>query len=238
MKKFYEQEQLRFSKKANNANERLNFEGWYDEQIQLFGQEVEYFSYNYTLTGHDPVYGEEPTATFRDAVKVIMLIELNESSLVLSKFGIQSEDDVTGFVSISSYYTLLSTDADPRPEPKAGDVFTLAEYGNDRPGDRGGKSFEITQRMDQEVGTINPLMGHYIWMIQAKRLDYTFQPTLTAEKKSDQVTDSNFSGRLSGYTNPQTSTKIDSTNDIDTESKNIFDYDDIKDGDDIYGDYF
>ena len=75
-------------------------------------------------------------------------------------------------------------------------------------------------------------------MINAKRLDYTFNPGLTAELKSDQVTDSNFSGRLSGYTNPQTDTKIDTTNDIDTKSAtDVFDYT-TENSDDVYGDYY
>ena len=80
MRPYYEEEQLRFSKKANNANERTNFEGWFTEQISLYGQEVEYYTSNYTLTGHDPVYGEQPSATYSDAVKVIMMLELTENS--------------------------------------------------------------------------------------------------------------------------------------------------------------
>ena len=131
----------------------------------------------------------------------------------------------------------MSSAAVPRPEPKSGDVFTLSEYGDDRPEGRGGKSFEVTQRLDQESSKINPLMGHYVWMVNAKRLEYTFNPGLTAEKKSDQVTDTSFSGRLSGHTNPQTNTKVDSTNDSTTESKKIFDF--TTDGDDdVYGDYY
>ena len=131
----------------------------------------------------------------------------------------------------------MSSAAVPRPEPKSGDVFTLSEYGDDRPEGRGGKSFEVTQRLDQESSKINPLMGHYVWMVNAKRLEYTFNPGLTAEKKSYQVTDTIFSVWLSGLTNPQTNTKVDSTNDSTTESKKIFDF--TTDGDDdVYGDYY
>ena len=167
-----------------------------------------------------------------------MFVELNESSLMLSKFGLDPDDDITGFVSISSFYVGVSSSGDIRPEPKSGDVFTLTEYGAHRPDGRGGKSFDITQRLDQEISKINPLMGHYVWMVNAKRLDYTFNPGLTAELKADQVTDSNFSGRLSGYTNPQTDTKIDSTNNINTKAKaDVFDYT-AEDSDDVYGDYY
>jgi hypothetical protein len=79
-------------------------------------------------------------------------------------------------------------------------------------------------------------MGHYVWLIKGKRLDYTFQPGLTAEKKSDQVYDNAFSGRLSGYTNEQTDSKS-YTYDVDTESATVFDYSQYGDNDDVYGDY-
>ena len=160
-----------------------------------------------------------------------MYVELSEQSVLLNQFGILGDDDVTAMISISSYYAALSSENDPRPEPKSGDVFVLTEYGNDRPGGRGAKMFEITQRLDQEVSQINPLMGHYIWMIKGKRLDYTFQPGLTAEKKSDQVYDDSFSGRLSGYTNDQTASKTYDY-DIDTESTTVFDYSQYGDNDD------
>lgn len=237
MKRYYGDEQLRFTKKGDRGYESTNFYNWFDEQISMFGQEVTYYTYNYQLTGHDPIYGEQPSASYDQGKNIVMFIELNESSIMLSKFGIQPDDDVTAFVAISSFMTTMSAASATRPEPKSGDVFTLTEYGNGRPEGRGGKSFEITQRLDQEVSKINPLMGHYVWMINAKRLEYTFTPGLTAEKKSDQVTDDSFSGRLSGHTNPQTETKIDSTNTSTTESKKVFDYN-TTDDDDVYGDYY
>ena len=46
--------------------------------------------------------------------------------------------------------------------PNAGDVFQLTEYGDDRPGGKDGKIFEITERMDQMIGEINQLQGHYV----------------------------------------------------------------------------
>jgi len=237
IKRSYGEEQLRFTKKVDRGYETSNFYNWFDEQIKLYGQEITYYTYNYELTGHDPVYGEQPGASYDTGKEILMFVELNESSIMLSKFGIQPDDDVTGFVTISAFYSSMSSANVPRPEPKSGDVFTLTEYGSDRTEGRGGKSFEITQRLDQEVSKINPLMGHYVWMINAKRLEYTFTPGLTAEPKSDQVTDTSFSGRMSGFTNPQTDTKIDSTNSSTTESKKVFDYN-TTDDDDVYGDYY
>ena len=240
-KSFYTDQSLfRFTEKSNNDNERANFELWFREQINLFGQEVDYHAYNYQLSGHDPLYGEYPTANYHDSVKVVMYLELTEESVLLSKFGLQGEDDVTAYISISSYKTSMSSvsvNGIAVDEPTAGDVFTLSEYGDDRTGGRGGKSFEITQRLDQQIATINPLAGHYVWLIQAKRLDYTFTPGVSAERKSEQVIDSNFAGILSGFTSPASPTKT-ITDDIDADAKSTFDYNETGDGDDVYGDYY
>jgi hypothetical protein len=83
-------------------------------------------------------------------------------------------------------------------QPKAGDVFAMTEYGQGRPGGRSGIQFEVTEIIDQDITKINQLGGHYVWMLKAKRFDYSFEPGLSAEAKSDQVFDNSFSGQLSG----------------------------------------
>ena len=196
---------IRFTDKGLNSNERDNFYGYFKEQINLYGQKTEYFIHNYALSAHDAIYGEQPSATYSDGIEFVMFVELNEQSILLGQFGLTGDDEVTAYVPISGFYDTFG----PGKEPKSGDVFTLTEYGDDRPGDRAGKSFEITQRLDQEVGSdINPLMGHYVWFLKAKRLDYTFEPGLTAERGADQVYDGSFAGRLSRYTNPKTDNKV------------------------------
>ena len=81
MKPYYTNETFRFTDKGNNANERSNFDGYYKEQINLYGQEVEYFVYNYSTSGHDMVYGEHPTGSYHNAIKTVMLLTLNEGSI-------------------------------------------------------------------------------------------------------------------------------------------------------------
>lgn len=226
----------RATDKDISGNERDLYYHYIREQIDIYGQQLDYFTLDYELSAHDGLYGEQPNATYKASKSVVMYVDLSEQSVVLTQFGIQGDDDVTAFVSISSFYTSMSSTGDTRPEPKSGDVFKLTEYGNDRPGGRDGKMFEITQRLDQEVSQINPLLGHYVWLIKGKRLDYSFQPGLTAEKRSDQVYDDSFSGRLSGHSNPKTDSKSYDY-DVDTESASVFDYSQYGDGDDVYGDY-
>lgn len=233
--KQYYTSNIRYLDKGTSANERENYYNWFDEQIKMFGVDVVYYTLNYQLSAQDPIYGEMPNASYSTGQNIVMMLELTEQSIMLGKFGLEAEDEVTAFVTISSFKTKFPS----IEEPKAGDVFTLEEFGDDRPGNRGGKSFEITERIDQEISKLNPLMGHYVWQIKARRLDYTFEPGLSPEKGAQQLTDSLSAGRLPGHTNPEISVKSTTdTSDVDTQSKTVFDYTDFGDNDDVYGDYY
>ena len=224
---------LRFLDKERNANEILNFSSWWKEQLQIYGQEVTYYTSNYSLSGHDAVYGEHTTKTFSDGKKMIMGVELSEISPILSKFGLLGDDDVTALVHIDAFADSFGVSS----EPNVGDVFELSEYGTGRAGGRGAKKFEITQRLDQDIEKINPLMGHFVWLLTAKRHDYSYEPGLSAENVSDQPSDTSYVGRVSGGENPATG-QSDYINDIDAASKKIFNYDAYSDSDDnVYGDY-
>lgn len=207
---------LRFTDKNNNWCERELYSNYWREQLELYGQQVTYYRHGYNVLSADNVYGEQPLAAFYEPKNIIMAINLTENALILSKFGYQSDDQVTAYVHISSFYAVFPPDA----EPKSGDVFKLTEYGSDRPGERDGKMFEVTERVDQDNSQINPLMGHYVWMLKAKRYDYSFEPNITFEKGSDQVQDDTGYGTTSAaFLNAGTYT--DRTNypgDADSES--------------------
>lgn len=183
---------LRFTDKQNNECERQLYSNYWREQIEMYGQKVSYYRNTTTVLSADNVYGEQPLARFENPKQFIMAINLTENALILSKFGFQSDDQVTAYVHISSFYAVYPPDI----EPKSGDVFKLVEYGSDRPGERDGKMFEITERVDQDNSQINPLMGHYVWMLKAKRFDYSFEPNITPEKGSNQVFDDTKYGTL------------------------------------------
>jgi len=237
---------FRFTDKANNACERIVIDNWWEEIIALFGQRVTWWQNPYqtlsadgvprgeiNLEGGGPgnIYGEEPTKIFKDPKNIIIAAELNENAVVLQKYGFDSDDELTAYVHISAFYNEFGW----LQEPKAGDVFELTEYGDDRPYPRTGKKFEITERLDEDVARINPLAGHYVWMIKAKRYDYSFEPGLSAEGGSQQVYDDKFSGRLADGENPRSSPKS-YDGDLEQLSKAIFDYSGF-DYDDVYGGY-
>jgi hypothetical protein len=252
---------LRFLDKQHNCNERDNYKGWWLEQIYQYGTVIDYYINSTSLKTADPIYGEEPTQTFKDPKKLIFALTLNENSVVLQKFGLMADDELTGFIPIESYTLAMATPENPHPEPKAGDVIELTEFGSSRPGGRGAKKFEITERLDQDVEQMNPLLGHYVWLIKGKRFDFSYEEGIAPEPQSQQVADDDYYGKLPGsgdstqqqnstdnaYQDP-TSTGVENItpevnddtlyfNDVDRASRNIFDYSVYGDYDDIYGGY-
>lgn len=171
-----------------------------NETIAHYGQKVEYYVNTYSPLCADNTYGEQPASVYWGPKQIKILSEVNESALSLSKWGFNADDEVTGYISIRQFSELLSGDyihdrLSQEVAPKAGDVFQLTEYGNDRFGTRNGNFFQITERRDQDVSAgMNPLGGHFMWRIKAKRLQYSFEPGLSKEAGNDQVYDNTFAG--------------------------------------------
>jgi hypothetical protein len=216
---------FRYTAKGNNACERQLYSDYWREQINLYGTQVGYIVNNTTTLSADMLYGEQPTQAYSPPVNIVMAINLNENALMLSKFGLVSDDEVTAFIHISAFYEKFGF---PN-EPKSGDLFQMVEYGSDRPGGRNGNIYEITQRLDQDIAQINTLMGHYVWLIKAKRFEYSFEPGVTPEAQNDQVFDDTINPLASGANKPY-------PNSVDIDSKKIFDYSKT-DYSDVYGGY-
>jgi len=204
----------RFTDKSIQASERILFSNWWREQINQYGVKVNYYVNTYNTLSADNFYGEQPTQTFADPRRITLAVTLNENAITLSKFGFESDDDITAYIHISSFYdefyTLSSVfeqfgtdnivngkipegvydryfEFGPIVEPKAGDVFELTEYGNDRPNNKQSKFFEITEKLDQDISQINNLQGHYVFLLKAKRLDYSFEPNINFNNVSSEV---------------------------------------------------
>jgi len=215
----YTESTLRFTDKDKNVAERSLYSNYWREQIDLYGQKILYYKNLYNLENADNTYGEMPLNQFEAPKEMIMLFTLTENALILSKFGYQSDDQVTAYLHISSFYVHYP----PNYEPKAGDVFKLMEYGSDRPGERDGKMYEITERCDEDNSKINPLAGHYVWLLKAKRLEHSFE-NLPQERGNMQVHDDTFYGDLSGSLTVPAQRDPAYPQDSDTESKEkVFD---------------
>jgi hypothetical protein len=123
-------------------------------------------------------------------------------------------------------------------EPKSGDLIDFVQLGCDRPGGRGSKIFQVTERMDQDLaGGLNPMLGHYIWRLRAKRYEHSFEPGAPIEQANEQVFENTHNGVIN------TTLPVDNIDtpksypgDIDAKSKEVLDMD-VNDTD-IYGSYY
>ena len=215
---------IRFTDKNNNEAERMLQSNYWREQINLYGQQCLYYVNTFSTASADNLYGEQTTQRFAPPLPIIIALNLNENALMLSKYGLLSEDEVTAFVHISAFAATFAG-----YEPKSGDVFQLSEYGNDRPGGRNGKFFEITERLDEDAATINPLGGHYVWLIKAKRFEWSFEPGLSGEAVNQQIFDDAINHSATGADKPY-------DYNADAEVKRIYDYT-ATGYDSVYGGY-
>jgi hypothetical protein len=215
-----------------------------EEMVQSMGQKIEYYVNTTNLLSADMLYGEQPTSVYHGPKPLKMIINLNESSLSMSRFGFNADDEITGYVDYRSFEKAMSGDCIYDQlyqdiEPKSGDVFRMTEYGNDRINRRRGNFFQITQRRDQEVGgQMNPLGGHYGWEIKAKRMEYSWEPGLPNESANEQITDDTFYGKISSNIMGELSSPLKSYLDsADRDSVNLvidrMDYNDTS----VYGTY-
>lgn len=190
--------------KEQNAAERCTISNAIEEAINRYGSTVAYYVNTYNVSAANNLYGEDPTSIYYGPTNVVMYIKLSENSITLRRLGLDSNDEITAYVHISAYNAVFSPLSvypalEQAIEPKAGDVFQMTQYGSTRPGERNGKFFQITQRVDQEMDdpSMNPLGGHYMWKLYATRLDYSFEPGLSGERGSAQVFENSLNGVLS-----------------------------------------
>ena len=212
---------VRYLNKSITDNERNNYSLWWKEQIEHYGVKVNYYTHGYTLTSHDYLYGEDPTAAFENSGEVIMVTSITNDSILLSKFGVMADCDMTAMIHISSFYETFGNGK----EPKSGDLIEMQEYGGfgDRPNGRGAAIFEITERDDEYLPTTNALMGHYVWYIKCKRFEYSMEAGIHAEHLNTHINDTTQFVILSGGANPA-ELLVSTEDNADTEGAKQFDY--------------
>lgn len=232
-----------FVNPANFQAEQLIYDIAYSDLINNFGVPVNYYVSTFNTNTADLLYGEEPTSVYRGPYQLQMYIELSENAINLSKFGFASDDELTGYLHINTFTTTMSSLLDYTQfsqvvEPKSGDVIELAALGCDRPNNRGSKWFEISERVDQDVAQLNPLLGHYVYRVRAKRYEHSFEPGLSGERENHQVYDNTFSGIISSNIPGVSASQEKAYNfDINEQSKTkVFDM--SVNNTDIYGNYY
>ena len=220
MSGFATTDSVRFLNKQINANERELYSNYWREQINMYGTKVNYYTHGYSLSTHNFLYGEDPTSEYSKKVDITVLTDITNDALMLSKFGIMADCDMTAVMHISAFYEQFGESY----EPKSGDLIRLVEFGADRPGNRQAPVYEITERDDEYLALTNPLIGHYVWYIKCKRYEYSYEPGVeTAPETNTQINDSGEYGRLEGGENPE-DTKQPYPSTLQDKAKCIYDY--------------
>lgn len=246
----------KFVNPSNLQAEQLIFDQAFNELINNFGIPVNYYINTFNLSAADLLYGEDwgdgtggTRKQFAGPLSGMqMYIELSDDAVNLTKFGFDPGDEFTAFVHISTFYDAASayfnySSVGQSIEPKAGDVIDLTVLGCDRPNGRGSVKYEITERMDQDVSALNPILGHYIYRLRGKRYTYSFENGLSSEAVNEQIYENSFSGILSTTlleqltSDGKTYPTVEDPYNIDNISKtDVMDMD-VNDTD-IYGSYY
>lgn len=167
-----------------------------EEQIALYGTDIQYQIYDYSLTGHSAIYGEMPNAKYLDPIDMRMLIKFTNDTISIGGFGFVSNAQINAIISIKQFETYTGSSI---KEPKSEDLIILKSIGSTRKHGRGSMVFKITQRVDEGLDSllgINPLLSHSVWYITAVRHEFTSQPNNTPELLDDQIYDSLSSGNI------------------------------------------
>jgi len=121
-----------------NKNTNISYTGvinkWVKELNSLYGVNVHYYVYKYKKERHDYLYGEDLAAQFSSPIPMTIIAKVNNDSLSLSKFGLQTQAECEMFI---PFDTFASAMGDPKAYPKVGDLVRLTEAGLDRPGGGG-----------------------------------------------------------------------------------------------------
>jgi hypothetical protein len=256
-----------FADPSNFQAERAVFKSIYEEQIQNYGVELNYYVNGFNLSAMNLLYGEHPTQEYSGPFVIKGYLELDES-ISLSRWGMESNDELTVFIGIKTFTDkfieymaneqgIVINDSNGFPltidtialdfftknglriEPKSDDLIEVTALGCDRPGNRGSKIFRISEVLDQDVGSgINPMMGHYVWKITALRYEHDGSTNAPEEIGNDQVYDNTFSGKLSSTIFPTLTADVKVYPfDVDTISKETV-YDMDKNDNSLYGEYY
>ena len=233
-----------FADPSNFQAERAVFGSSFQELINNYGVEVNYYVNGFNLSAMNLLYGEHPTQEYSGPYIIKSYIELEES-ISLSQFGMNSDDELTAYISIKDFTNLFALSSfifnlnGQRIEPKSDDLMEITALGCDRPGNRGPKIFRITEVLDQSIKDgINPMMGHYVYRITAKRYETSYETNSPQELGNDQVYDNLISGKLESSLFPSLTAEYKVyPDDIDNLSKTtVYDMDHTDNG--IYGTYY
>jgi hypothetical protein len=165
---------------------------YWEDLNRQYGINVKYWAHGYDLKEHDALYGEHTTSKFKGPRDIKLLINLENQNTILSKFGIITDTDIQFYIPIAEFDRVWGVDA----VPNRGDLIELTIEACDRPERQSPKVFEVTNKKDS-VDPIDVFAGHYVWFLEAKRFDYSYENG-APDEGGEPITNSTFVGLMSG----------------------------------------
>lgn len=243
---------------CNDYNNLENLDGqqvvvdsaWKD-LINSAGMPIYYFVYKFNIKRSDKIWGEDILAEYEEPFQIKAYVEVKDVPKILGPMGgFFADDTITAYIHIKTFNRKTKgmkvfEDLKLRYEPKPSDLIQIIEFGCDRPGGRGAKLFEVTNKEDELISqNLNMGFAHYVWKITAKRFQYSYQDgaiTPFGEEKNCQVYDNNIQGTI---TDPSEIRDINTPSDksynwnIDKKSKEEIFNQNVNNQSNIYGGYY
>lgn len=217
-----------FQRCADQNHVRDNYRDMTDAYAQSYGMNISYWTTGYSLANHNPLYGEDPTARYRGPRQMKAIVDLQSYSTFLTKFGVMSDLDIVIYIPIKAFQRVWGN-----VFPLAGDLFIVDDSACDRPMGQSPMVFEVTEKHD----SINPtdfMAGHYVWRINAKRHDNSYEPGAPVENFLGGPTDSKEYGKIESSIDETDIVTGPGNHDVDADAKADFD----TPNDSVYGKFF
>lgn len=199
---------------------------WLDLNKQ-YGLNVKYYKNGYDLEEHDNLYGEHVTSEFSEPKFIRVLPYLETQNTILTQYGIITDMDIQFYIPIGEFNRVWGEDS----VPNRGDLIELIDEACDRPEGQAPKVFQVTSKRDS-ANPADPFAGHYVWYLDAKRFDYSYEYK-APDEGGEPITNSTFVGVLSS-SRQEESDPLTYGPSVDQEAKEDLDNEDSSE---IYGGY-
>lgn len=235
----------------NLGGQQVVVDSAWKDLINSAGMPIYYFVYKFNIKRSDKIWGEDILAEYEEPFQIKAYVEVKDVPKILGPMGgFFADDTITAYIHIKTFNRKTKgmkvfEDLKLRYEPKPSDLIQIIEFGCDRPGGRGAKLFEVTNKEDELISqNLNMGFAHYIWKITAKRFQYSYQDgaiTPFGEEKNCQVYDNNIQGTI---TDPSVIQDINTLSDksynwnIDKKSKEEIFNQNVNNQSNIYGGYY
>jgi hypothetical protein len=190
------------------------------EYANQFGMTIRYQPIKYNFNTHNFIYGEDHSG-FNYERRMKAVINFQEYSAFLTKYGFQSSEKMTIYIPIRHFEEIWGK-TDVGTYPLAGDIFIIEDSACDRPLRQDPLIWQVNEKFDLMNSTTDFLAGHYVWKLDCTRFNYSYEKGVVPEKYLDNTpSDTEQFGRLEGGENPaELSPKSDA---VDEFTKQNFD---------------